>query len=288
MQINDYFFAYQLEGNYNQPAILFLHGFMGDRHEFDAVIAVLSNYFCCVAIDLLGHGDTRSISAIASESNYTMASTANFVIKLLDKLKLQPCHLVAYSMGGRLALYLTIFYPDYFRKVAIESASAGLVDESARLSRQKQDFLLAQKLENMHSKFKAVALPQLQTLGQTNPFALFLESWYQQSIFGDLRSHPNFPQLLAQRLNNSPLELARSLRNLGLGTQRSLWDKLGEIDNPMLLVAGELDQKFVQINQQIALQVRFSKLEIIDDCGHNTHFEKPELFAQKILDFLRN
>ncbi|PZU94941.1 MAG: 2-succinyl-6-hydroxy-2,4-cyclohexadiene-1-carboxylate synthase [Pseudanabaena sp.] len=260
---------------------------MGDRDEFKSVIAVLSNYFYCVAIDLLGHGETRAVGAIALDSDYTMASTANLIIKFLDKLHLKPCHLVGYSMGGRLALYLAIFYPEYFRKAAIESASAGLTSESARLSRQEQDFLLAHKLETMKPSFDGVAALHHQNLEQTKFFELFLESWYQQSIFGNLRSHPNFPQMLAQRLNNSPLELARSLRNLGLGMQRSLCKKLAEIDIPLLLVVGELDQKFIEINQQIAEQVRFAKLEIIANCGHNTHFENPELFAQKIIDFLQ-
>ena len=267
IQIDNYLFAYQLQGNPHNPVILFLHGFMGDRYEFAEVIAVLSKHFYCVAIDLLGHGETRAIGAIAPDSDYTMASTANLVIKFLDALHLKPCHLVAYSMGGRLALYLAIFYKEYFHKVAIESASAGLATASARLSRQKQDHQLATKLENSN-------LEQ------------FLEDWYQQSIFGNLRSHPKFSQMLTQRLNNSPSELAKSLRNLGLGMQRSLWDKLGEVDISLLLLVGELDQKFIQINQLIAQQARFSKLEIIPDCGHNTHFEKPELFAQKIFDFL--
>lgn len=91
--------------------------------------------------------------------------------------------------------------------------------------------------------------------------------------------------MLAQRLNNSPSQLAKSLRNLSTGLQPSLWKNLLENQIPLLLIVGELDHKFVQINQQMEQLCKFSRLEIIPNCGHNIHFENSDLFVEKIQGF---
>jgi 2-succinyl-6-hydroxy-2,4-cyclohexadiene-1-carboxylate synthase len=267
VQIDNYFCSYYSEGDYNHPTILFLHGFMGNRFEFKQAITILSKHFYCVAIDLLGHGQTTAINQRADQDDsYTIQSSANFVIKFLDLLRIDRCFLVGYSMGGRLALYLTIHFPQYFYRVVLESASAGLSSAAARSDRLAKDLQMATKLE-------------------TGDFRLFLENWYQQPIFANLRSHPNFMQMLEQRLNNSPAQLAKSLRNLSTGMQPSLWEKLSGNEIPLLLLAGELDLKFVLINRQMLQLCRNAQLEVIPICGHNIHFENPDLFIEKIKNF---
>jgi 2-succinyl-6-hydroxy-2,4-cyclohexadiene-1-carboxylate synthase len=267
LQIDNYCFSSCSQGNPNHPTILFLHGFMGNRFEFQQAIAVLSKQFYCVAIDLLGHGQTIAIDPSTDHDDfYTIQSSANLVIKFLDLLRVDCCFLVGYSMGGRLALYLTIHFPQYFHNVVLESASAGIASAVARCDRLAKDRQLATKLE-------------------TGDLRLFLENWYQQAIFANLRSHPNFAQMLEQRLNNSPAQLAKALRNLSIGMQPCLWENLSENKIPLLLIAGELDPKFVQINQQMQELCKHSQLEVIPSCGHNIHFENPELFIEKIKIF---
>ena len=274
VQIDNYCLTYRLDGDLSRPAILFLHGFMGDRFEFETAIATLSKQFYCVAIDLPAHGQTQVHDQILSQDHYyTIQSIADLVIKFLDFLHVKPCFLVGYSMGGRLALYLIIYYPQYFVKVMLESASAGLRTAKERGDRLAKDQQLATDLEN------------LENANFNSNFKLFLDNWYRQLIFANLRSHPNFPQMLGQRLNNSPVKLAKSLRNLSIGLQPSLWEKLPRNKIPLLLVVGELDRKFVNINQQMEQLCKSSKLEIIPNCGHNVHFENPDLFIQKLEAF---
>ncbi|PZO43903.1 MAG: 2-succinyl-6-hydroxy-2,4-cyclohexadiene-1-carboxylate synthase [Pseudanabaena frigida] len=260
-------FTYCSEGDSSHPAVLFLHGFMGNVDEFKETIASLSKQFYCVSIDLPAHGQTDiANSDVNREQYYTIQSSANFVIKFLGFLRIEECYLVGYSMGGRLALYLTINFPQYFHKVVLESASAGLRTSIERSDRLVKDRKLASDLE-------------------TNDFRLFLENWYQQAIFANLRSHPKFPQMLEQRLNNSPALLAKSLRYFSIGNQPSLWEHLSKNEVPLLLLVGELDDKFIQINQQMSQLCKFSQLEIIPNCGHNIHFEHPEIFVRQIQAF---
>lgn len=276
VQIDNYRFTYFCKGDLSHPAILFLHGFMGDRTEFELTIADISKQFYCVAINLPAHGEIDVIKQMTDQiadqdDYYTIQSTANLVIKFLDFLRIEQCFLVGYSMGGRLALYLTIYFPQYFHKVVLESASAGLRTAAEKSNRLAKDQKLATELEHL----------------KHHDFRLFLENWYQQSIFASLRSHPNFPQMLEKRLNNSPAQLAKSLRNLSIGMQPSLWEKLSENEVPLLLLVGELDLKFVQVNQQMQQLCKLSQLQIVPNCGHNIHFENPNLFIEKIQSFFK-
>ena len=73
---------------------------------------------------------------------------------------------------------------------------------------------------------------------------------------------------------------------MGTGAQPSLWGQLATLTLPSLLVAGELDTKFVAINQQMAEQLANGRLHIIPQAGHTTHLEQPSLFQTAVKSFL--
>ena len=258
-----YQFHYSLNGNTNQQTILFLHGFTGKFQDFSSVIFLLSKNYCCLAVDLPGHGETR---VIGDESCYNMTNTAQALIELLDDLQIGKCLLLGYSMGGRLALYMTLHFPERFEKVVLESASPGLKTEKERSHRLQADLQLAQKLEN--SKIKD-----------------FLLNWYDRPLFKSLKNSPNFDKLIESRLANNPLELAKSLRNMGTGNQPSLWEKLSQNQIPILLLAGEYDDKFTTINTEIASLCPAASLEIVPKVGHNIHFENIDKFVTVVRQF---
>lgn len=257
-------FHYCFRGNKAKPLILFLHGFMGDTNEFDQVISLLSDQFCYLTVDLPGHGKTK---IMGGEECYTMSNTAHALINLLDQLNVKKCFLVGYSMGGRLALYLTLHFPQRFSKIVLESASPGLKSQRDQLERIQRDFALAQKMEESN-------------------FSTFLANWYNQPLFVSLKNHPDFESLKQNRLQNNPFELAKSLRNLGTGCQPSLWEKLKNNKNPLLLLVGEYDAKFIAINSEMARLCPFAKLAIVSNCGHNIHFEDPKTFVENVQPFL--
>jgi 2-succinyl-6-hydroxy-2,4-cyclohexadiene-1-carboxylate synthase len=201
-----------------------------------------------------------------------MASTATAIIQLLDELKIDQCYLIGYSMGGRLALYLTLYFPQRFIKVILESASPGLATETARLARIKSDAQIAKKLTRMTNK---------------DDFDHFLHNWYQQPVFGDIKNHPQYQSMIASRLANNPLNLVKSLQFMGTGSQPSLWELLPENTIPLLLLVGEKDEKFIDINIAMTEKCNFAKLQIIPQVGHNIHLETTLAFVQNVLKFFR-
>ncbi|OZH55953.1 alpha/beta hydrolase, partial [Hydrocoleum sp. CS-953] len=248
----------------NKQVILLLHGFMGNSDDFIEIIPQLSEKFCCLTVDLPGHGKTR---VFGSEEYYNMPNTAKALIDLLDDLKIEKCYLFGYSMGGRLALYLAINCPNRFEKIILESASPGLKTKVERSLRYESDLKLADKLENSN-------------------FQKFLFNWYNQPLFESLRQHDNFEKVRGRRLENNPLDLAKSLQNLGIGNQPSLWDKLSNHQIPTLLMVGEYDEKFQSINTEMEELCQFAKVKIIPESGHNIHCENSREWVESIINFL--
>lgn len=259
------------QGDRNLPVILFLHGFMGDAHEFDRAIAQLSDRFHCLTVDLPGHGlpGHGLTGACEEERCYTMPATAKALINLLDHLKIEKCFLVGYSMGGRLALYLALYFSERFLKIVLESASPGLKTQAERELRSLSDRQLARELE-------------------TGNLQAFLAYWYSQPLFRSLTKHPDFNKMLAQRLKHNPLELAKSLRNLSIGQQPSLWEELRHNKLPLLLLTGSEDLKFEAINHEMAILSQSIQHQIIKGCGHNIHLEDAETFAIAIKNFFQD
>ncbi|WP_368013256.1 2-succinyl-6-hydroxy-2,4-cyclohexadiene-1-carboxylate synthase [Laspinema palackyanum] len=258
-----YDFHYQIFGNPQNPCILFLHGFMGRSDNFSEVIQHLSDKFYCVTVDLPGHGRTR---IVGGDECYQMPKTAQGLMELLDELGIFRCYLLGYSMGGRLALYLTLHFPERFEKVILESASPGLSSADARSQRRHRDEILAQQLE-------------------TGDFYSFLSQWYQQPLFDSVRYHPSFDRLFQNRLQNQPKTLATSLREMGSGSQPSLWELLPSHSVPLLLLVGEWDRKFQEINHQMTQVCPVAQLEIIADSGHTIHWENPSAYLKSVIKF---
>ncbi|MBW4440539.1 MAG: 2-succinyl-6-hydroxy-2,4-cyclohexadiene-1-carboxylate synthase [Plectolyngbya sp. WJT66-NPBG17] len=237
--------------------VIFLHGFLGSGAEFDPIVAQLPNR--SLTIDLPGHGKTRF------SEDYTIANTAAAIVDLLDELEIDQANLVGYSMGGRLGLYLALNYSQRFPAAVIESGSPGLKTQQERLERIQHDRELANQIESN--------------------FDQFLTDWYNQPLFRSIKAHPNFEQILKERSHNNPIELARSLREMGTGMQPSLWKQLQSHHNPLLLIVGECDRKFIALNQEMTSLCETAEIAIVPNAGHNIHVEQPEWFVDKLKNF---
>jgi len=202
-------FHFTDSGNKDLQPVLMLHGFMGSSYDFYGIISSLEDKYRCLAIDLPGHGET---AVNGSDINYSMEKTAEGIIEFLDEKNISKCHLVAYSMGGRLGLYLAINYPEYFDKIILESTSPGLKSEKERKERIEQDHKLAKKILE-------------------NDFSKFIESWYRVPLFESLRRDEGKLKRMMETRKENKEGYALSLRYMGTGTQPSLWKRLDKIKN---------------------------------------------------------
>ena len=258
--------SYRFQDNPQRPVILYLHGFLGDAEDWGDTMVRLGESFSHLAVDLSGHGDTAD--APLDDHDFTMTGCAARLVGLLDFLNINKCHIAAYSMGGRLGLFLLIHYSGRIERAVIEAASPGLDSDIERAARKAYDYKLAEDLEN-------------------SDYGDFLERWYAQPLFSTVDlTEPRFQDLLQRRRHGDPRQLARSLRLMGTGVQPSLWSRLGLIASPVLFVAGEHDQKFRSLAESMRRLCRQGQVAIIPGAGHNSHFERPAEYAETVRRFL--
>lgn len=247
------------------PAALLLHGFTGSKKSWSALFPLLEGRFRLLAVDLPGHGES---GAPASPQRYRMEEVAADLAELVRELAGEPVHLLGYSMGGRLALFFALQYPELVRSLALESASPGLEGEAEREARRAADEALAERIE-------------------AQGVEAFVAEWERLPLFASQASLPEEVRraLRIQRLRNRPEGLAGSLRGMGTGAQPSLWGRLPELRPRTLLVAGTLDEKFSALNRRMAEAIPAARPELVPGAGHSVHLERPLEYAKLLQRF---
>jgi 2-succinyl-6-hydroxy-2,4-cyclohexadiene-1-carboxylate synthase len=166
---------------------------------------------------------------------------------------------VGYSMGGRLGLQLALDRPELVDRLVLVSASPGITDVADRAARRESDEALARDIER-------------------DGVDAFLERWLAQPLFATLPSEQ--AGLDERRAANTVERLRHQLRALGQGAQPDNWPRLGELQMPVLLIAGALDAKYVDIAGRMGDAIADARVEVVDGAGHACHLERPEAVAQ--------
>ncbi|MDQ5852497.1 MAG: 2-succinyl-6-hydroxy-2,4-cyclohexadiene-1-carboxylate synthase [Chloroflexota bacterium] len=256
---------YTLSGDAGDPAVLFVHGFMGSSEDWQDTIATLDGRYRCLAVDLPGHGDSVGLLPEA----YTTEGAVRVVLDLLDELDIGHPAVVGYSMGGRLALYLALRHPERCAGLFLESASPGIEGALERQARREADEGRARRLEK--------------------DFETFVAEWYRQPLFASLAGREGLVEkVIEARRRNNPMELARSLRGMGTGCQPSLWGELDALGAPTLAVAGALDEKYARISRRMAELSPRLQTTLVPGAGHNVRLEASEAYLALLQDFLQS
>lgn len=263
-ELNGARYRFQVQGA-GKPLLL-LHGFTGSGQSWAPHAAVFGRNYLTVTVDLLGHGGS---DAPEDPDRFSMKDSAADIAQLLAQMTAEPANLLGYSMGGRLALYFALNYPSSVRSLILESASPGLDGVVAQKERINRDNQLAEAIER-------------------DGIERFVDRWQRLPLFASQEQLPESAraELRRQRLKNRANGLAGSLRGMGTGRQPALWGQLPALKVPLMLLAGELDPKFVGIGRQMAALIDGSRLRVIPDVGHTIHLENPGLFQELILGFL--
>ncbi|MCX7623424.1 MAG: alpha/beta fold hydrolase, partial [Thermomicrobium sp.] len=191
-------------------------------------------------------------------ARYRAREQAADLVALLDALAIPRCVVLGYSMGGRLALHLALAAQDRLTALVLESASPGIADAAERAERQRTDEALARAIEERGTSW-------------------FADHWEALPLFASRRALPDAQRIRLREAwtTQRPHGLAAALRGFGAGTMPPLWDRLGELRLPVLLVVGALDAKYVAIGQAMAERIPESRLAIVPEAGHTVHLERP-------------
>lgn len=246
--------------------LLLLHGFTGNSEGWKEFAPFWKDHSKTIALDIIGHGKSGSPPDIGQ---YQIEESAAVINSLLEKMGIGKIDVLGYSMGGRLALTFAVNYPEKVRTLILESASPGLRTESERHERRIQDEKLSKRIRKEGIKS-------------------FIDYWENIPLFQSQKSLPEKirTRIRSQRLANSVDGLANSLDGMGTGMQPSWWDELAHLEMPVLLITGNLDQKFCRIAEEMSKILPNVQWKTAEDAGHAIHVEKPELFGTIVSGFL--
>jgi len=255
--------SYYYEEKGQGPALILLHGFTGTLHTWDTYINKWSETHRVIAIDLPGHGKTHT------DVFPNMEEFVEELAEILNSLSVDRCTIIGYSMGGRTALSFAVRYPRRIHSLILESATPGLQSEEEREKRQQNDCQLAERI-------------------QEEGLEAFVNRWENTPLFASQKnvSREIRQAVRKERLSQTVEGLKSSLQYMGTGVQQSNWNELQKLQFPVQLIVGELDQKFIRLNQKMQKQLLNASLKVVPETGHAIHVENRVEFDKLVKQFI--
>jgi 2-succinyl-6-hydroxy-2,4-cyclohexadiene-1-carboxylate synthase len=233
--------------------VVLVHGFTQTMAAWDAVGERLGERWEVVRVDLPGHGGSGGVRVGFDEAAGLVGAAGG------------RAAYVGYSLGGRLCLRLALDRPDLVPALVLIGASPGIAEPAGRAERRAADEALAEGIER-------------------DGVAAFLDRWLAGPLFATL---PETAAGRAERLANTADGLASALRRLGPGAQAPLWDRLGALRPPTLLVAGAKDAKFAAIARRMADAAGgHARVALVPGAGHAVPLERPAELAALVEELL--
>ena len=250
------------------PPLVLLHGFTGSAGTWSGLTAALAADYTVIAPDLIGHGRSDAPEDV---DRYRMPRAVDDLVALVRQLGHDRAAWLGYSLGGRTALQLVVQHPEAVEALILEGASPGIVNDDERAARVAGDEAMAERIER-------------------DGVEAFVDTWERVPLFATQLSLPAETRaaIRATRTANTATGLANSLHGMGAGAQDPLLDRVAAITVPTLLIAGELDTKYVEIARDMARTMPDATMHLIEGAGHAAHLERPEAFQRPLLEFLRH
>ena len=253
------------------PPLVLLHALGESAFDWRWVLLTLAHTHRVYAPDLPGFGYSAKPAA-----DYSPAFFARFVGAYLDALGLERTAVVGNSIGGLAALRLALSEPARVSALGLV-ASAGLGREITY----------------------ALRLPTLPGYGEAavawgkTPMGALGRAWSRVPLlFGRPERAPaewiTEQTRIAQLPGFTEATMAALRTQVDLGGQREvLVDQLPYLQMPTLVVWGEHDRVFpYSQGQKVVSHLRQESLELVPDCGHLPHVERPDRFAAILGRFL--
>jgi len=102
------------------PVALFVHGVLLNGYVWRHQLAHLKDLRRCIAVDLLGHGD----STTAAAQDVSVTANARMLAEFLDALKIDRADLVGNDSGGGICQIFAALYPERVRSLTLTDCDA--------------------------------------------------------------------------------------------------------------------------------------------------------------------
>ena len=245
-----------------EPLIL-LNGIMMSSLSWKPFIDVLSKYNKLILIDFLDQGQSSRM-----EDNYDIKLQAEVVKSVLDALELKQAHIAGISYGASVSMQFAVLYPEYVQTLVLFNCVSYTSPWMCDLGK---------------SWTAARATPQLY-YNATIPIIYSSGFYNRNTDWINVRK-----DFLTKYIFNNQNFLDAMDRLTYSTNDYDVRDGLNKI-TAKTLVVGSKDDGLTPVSEQkyISDNIPGANLVIVEDCGHATMYEKPDVFTSLITGFVNN
>jgi pimeloyl-ACP methyl ester carboxylesterase len=254
------------------PPLVLLHGAGDNALDWRWVMPALAATHRVYAPDLPGSPDSARPAA-----DYSPAFFERFVTAFADALGVERATFVGNSLGGLIALRLTLSEP--------ARVNALVLVDSAGLGRAVNPVFTSVNVPGLGE----AAIPFWRT-----PVGAYQRAWERTALLFAYPPESVPREWLAEqcRLALLPGYLEAHLTALRalvspLGQREVLVDRLPSVKMPTLVVWGARDRVFPECQaREAVVRLQEGSLALIPDCGHMPHVECPDRFLAALTEFI--
>jgi pimeloyl-ACP methyl ester carboxylesterase len=245
----------------SDTALVFLHGFGGNKDTWVRTIAEWNDKYHVIVIDLPGHGESVSKMTLG----YTTTDQAQRLNEFLEAKKIKNFYLFGHSMGGAIALRYAVNYT--------KNLNALILIDSMGMVQTKSDGVILVEESDKNPLYDVCTKERFETL--------LNYSMYKPPYILDIVKDAILYEKCARR------DLEKVLYE-DLYKDVDLRDVASCVTLPTLILWGEKD-RMTHIDDAALLHrtIKGSHLVILKEIGHVPILEDPEQTADEIDKFIK-
>jgi pimeloyl-ACP methyl ester carboxylesterase len=246
------------------PDVLLMHGLGNYGRYWDFFAQQIAGRLRLVAPDARVHGES------AKDTTGAPSEFVGDAMAVLRTMGLARPLVVGHSMGGLHATALTLAHPERVRGLVIIDTGPGL--EGAFQERARR--LALERPDTFADEAQALAY-----LRETSP-------GYSDAVYAN-RIHFAFDRRGAELAWRSSKDGLRAILDEIHRNSKSVWDRLGEIDVPVLLVRGTRSATFSAARAKATFAPLRHGTFIELDAAHNVPLDQPKALADAVVRFAK-
>lgn len=257
---------YEVAGT-GQPLLL-IHAGVADCSMWDSQMEIFSRSYQVIRYDTRGYGQSRSET--------TQFSNRQDIMDLFKHLRVEKAGILGISRGGQIAIDFTLEHPECVSAlIAVAAGISGFDYQGGDDPRAQHEFELFSHMDELWEKKAWDELTDLQV-----------------RVWADGPSQPEGRAPVAIRDYMRKIVRASFDRQDGQATPLPLeppaFNRLSEIHQPTLILVGEYDSTGeLAAADELECQIPLSRKVGIPGAAHMIPMERPELFNEVVLGFLK-
>ncbi|MDD5006278.1 MAG: alpha/beta hydrolase [Candidatus Omnitrophica bacterium] len=241
--------------------LVFIHGWSFDSKVWSKQIDNFKGYKI-ITLDLPGHGNSGYKKEIDSVKDLHF---------IFEKLKLDKINLIGHSFGGFIALKFTLNYPQLTHKIVLIGTNAKFVKSA------DYEFGLSEKDVEKLRSFIADNYPEI--------LCIFMRWLFTNQERGQNGFREIWDAISKRKIWPKKEALGEFLNII---EKDDLRNGLKKINQPVLIISGSDDPICpVESQNYLGKEIRNSRVELFENCGHLPFLTSADKFNELIKDFIK-